>query len=125
MKFPYDAHYSPSAPAVEIRLGLPTESLRLGPISALVDTGADVCVIPITYLERLGAEIDDHRFIHGPWGERVPVDIYLLDIGIGQDRFPSIQVVGDEQGTEIIVGRNLLNKLNLNLNGPQRSLEII
>jgi predicted aspartyl protease len=124
IKFPYGAHYFPSAPSIEIRLGLPAGALRLEPISALVDTGADLCIVPSVYLEQLGAEVDDHQFIRSPWRQRVSVDIYLLDVGIGQNRLPSIQVIGDEQGTEIIVGRNLLNKLNVNWDGPQQSLEI-
>lgn len=123
-QFPYATNYLPPAPIFEIQLGLPTEALQPEALNALVDTGADLCVIPIAYLERLGAESDDRRFIRTPWSRRLAVDIYLLDIGIGQNRFPSIQVIGDEQGTEVIIGRNLLNKLNLNLNGPQHSLEI-
>ncbi len=47
MKFPYDARYFPPAPSLEIRLRLPTEPLRLGPLSAFVDTGADICILHI------------------------------------------------------------------------------
>jgi hypothetical protein len=39
-RFPYAVRYMPPAPSIEIGLGLPTEALRLGPLSALVDTGA-------------------------------------------------------------------------------------
>jgi hypothetical protein len=33
-------------------------------------------------------------------------------------------VIGDERGQEVIVGRDVLNKLWLGLDGPQRRLEV-
>jgi hypothetical protein len=36
---------------------------------------------------------------------------------------PAIEVVGDEQGNEIIIGRNILNRLVMTLDGPKRVLE--
>jgi hypothetical protein len=34
-------------------------------------------------------------------------------------------VVGDEQGEEIVLGRNVLNRLRLLLDGPSRLTEIL
>jgi hypothetical protein len=42
-----------------------------------------------------------------------------------QYRFAAIQVVGDEVGDEIILGRNVLNRLRLLLDGPAAMLEVL
>jgi len=38
---------------------------------------------------------------------------------------PGIVVVGDDQGQEIILGRTVLNKIILLLDGPQTTLHIL
>jgi len=52
------------------------------------------------------------------------VSVYKVDILIESLRLPSIEVVGDDWGDEIIIGRNALNKLRLMLDGPKQFAEI-
>ncbi len=125
MKLAYDTDYFPPAPSVEIRLGAPNESLNIGPLRAFVDTGSDTLLVPYGHLESLGAQIDNRKTLRSQWGERRTVDVYLLDVGIGDIRLPLIEVVADERGSEVILGRNVLNKLIVTLNGPKQELEII
>jgi len=49
----------------------------------------------------------------------------LLDVGIGGLRLPLVEVVADDRGNEVIVGRNVLNNLIVTLDGPKQVLEII
>ena len=44
--------------------------------------------------------------------------VFAVDVSIGSLRLPAIEVVGDERGNEIVLGRNVLNKLRLLLDGP-------
>jgi predicted aspartyl protease len=125
MKSPYDSYYSPPAPSVEIWLGTPGESLASGPHQALVDTGADISLVPLKHIKPLQTVPDDHRYLRSQWGERRKVAIYSLDIGLGNMRLPAVEDVADEQGNEIILGRNVLNKLLMTLDGPNRVLEIL
>ena len=125
VKFSYDLAYYPGAPSIEIRLAAPESSWAIGPLHAFVDTGADVSLIPAKYIESLGIPPDDRKFLRSQWGERRKVDVYWLDIGIGDWRFPMTEIVADERGQEIIVGRNLLNKLILTLDGPAQLLEVL
>ena len=124
MRFPYDTSYLPPAPALEIRLGSPEAPLRVGPLSALVDTGADVCIVPTRYIEPLGMQVDNRKLLKGAWGEQRPVDVYLLDLGIGEMRFPLVEIVADDRGDDVILGRNVLNKLVARLDGPRTVLEL-
>ncbi len=68
--------------------------------------------------------IDNHKYARSQWGERRMVDIYVLDIGIGDSRILSVETIGDASGEEIVLGRDVLNKLILTLNGPKQFLEL-
>lgn len=124
MKFPYDNDYFPPAPRVDLYLAAPGVSFTIGPLKALVDTGADATLIPSHVIESLDLQIDNRKYLRSQWGERRRVDVYLLDVGIANFRFPAIEIIADEQSAEAIVGRNVLNRLVLLLNGPKQILEI-
>lgn len=51
------------------------------------------------------------------WGERRRVLLYLVDVKIGEITLPGIEVVGDELSTEIVLGRDVLNRLRVLLDG--------
>ncbi len=46
MKAAYLSQYFPAFPSLPVRLGYPGEDLSLGPLDALVDTGADGTLVP-------------------------------------------------------------------------------
>ncbi len=46
------------------------------------------------------------------------MNLFLVDVRIGESVLPHVQVVGDEVGDEVILGRDVLNKLKLLLDGP-------
>lgn len=46
------------------------------------------------------------------------MNLFLVDVHIGENVLPHVQVVGDEVGDEVILGRDVLNKLKLLLDGP-------
>lgn len=124
MKFSYNHHYFPPAPSVQIRLSEPGGPFIVGPLEAIVDTGADASIVPIEHLEPLSMAVNDRKALRSQWGERRMVETYLLDLGIGDLKLPLIEVVADELGAEIILGRNALNKLIVTLHGPKRIVEI-
>jgi len=124
MKFPYNRDYNPPAPTVDIRLAAPHSPFVIEPLRALMDTGADASIVPLRHLEPLDITANDLKSLHSQWGETRLVDTYLLDVGIGDLRLPAIEVIGDEVGEEIILGRDVLNKLLVILNGPKQELEI-
>ena len=124
MRFSYSSDYVPPAPVLEIRLALPGESFAVGPLTALLDTGADANIVPLRHIQPLGAQIEDQRYLRSPWGERRPVYTYLLDIEVAGLRLPSIEVVADDTGDEVIVGRDALNRLRITLDGPAGTFDV-
>ncbi len=51
--------------------------------------------------------------------------MFTLDIGIDSPCIPAVEVVGDDRGNEIILGRNVLNKLRLLLDGPAAVTKVL
>jgi hypothetical protein len=122
--WPYDQELYPPAPVVEVRLGRPGESLAVGPLRAIVDTGADGSIAPSRHLESLKLPVMGTVSLRGQWDAGQGANVYRLDLGIGGIRLPSVEFVADERGGEVILGRNVLNKLVLILDGPRQLLEI-
>jgi predicted aspartyl protease len=120
----YDRSYYPPAPVLEIRLGPPGERLSVGPLRALVDTGADTCVVPSRFIEPLWLPIDSEQHLVTPGGTRQRVDVYILDIGIGGLRLPGIEVAALRSNDDVILGHSVLNKLTVILDGPRETIEV-
>ena len=109
---------------MEIRLTLPETAFAGAPLTALLDTGADATIVTARHIESLGAEVAALRYVRSPWGDRLAVSTYVLDVEVAGLRLPSIEVVADETGEEIIVGRDVLNRLRITLDGPAGVLEV-
>ena len=117
MSEPFLTAYLPPFPALEITLR-PPEGRSLEPVKALIDTGADGTIVPMHLIQQLGLQSVETAYLRTPWGERRSVKIYVLDIQTENVIVPGVDVVGDELGHELILGRNVLNKLILLLDGP-------
>ena len=125
MKTPYNHDYTPPAPVVEIWLAAPGKALAVGPIEAFIDSGADVTLIPRRYLRPLHLKALRRKTLRSLWGEHRPVDVYIVEIGIGESlRLPWVEAVGDDVGDELVLGRSALNKLRVLLDGPRETVEI-
>lgn len=55
MKFKYSHDYYPPVPVAEVTFITAAESLRTGPFTAIVDSGADGTILPIAYLNDIVA----------------------------------------------------------------------
>lgn len=118
MKFRYSRDFFPPAPVAEVTFITAAESLRAGPFSALIDSGAYATIVPIAYLNEIQALPTVEMTMRSQWGERRRVLLYLVDVQIGEVVLPGIEVVGDELSDEIVLGRDVLNRLRLLLDGP-------
>ena len=123
MIYRYDQSYFPPAPIVDVSFITAAESLRVGPLPALVVSGADGTIVPISYLDEIQAPPIVEMIIRSQWGERRTVMLYLVDVQIGDLTVPGIEVVGDEV-SQIVLGRDILNRLQVLLNGPGGIVEI-
>jgi len=125
MKYPYDVGYEPPFPAVRVVLSNSEEGVRTGEENALLDTGSDGSLVPIAYLRQILAPALADTRIRSHWGEWRSVQLFMVDLEVGNLRLPGIFVIGDDQGGEIVLGRNVINKLRLLLDGPASLTSIL
>lgn len=119
----YSKSFSPGAPVLPVRL----VSLSAQSHLALIDTGADGTFVPIDFLIELDAPILYMTNVRAHFSEKLQrASVYQVDmIFFDSIHLPAVEVVGDEWGDRIILGRNVLNKLNLNLNGPAQTVTVV
>lgn len=124
MKYPYDTSYQPPFPVAQVVFYNSDEGLRTSLETALLDTGADGSLVPIAYLRQILAPALTDTRIRSHWGEWRSVQLFVVDLELGDLRLPDVFVVGDEQGNEIVLGRDVLNKLRILLDGPANLADI-
>ena len=80
--------------------------------------------MPVRLLRNIGARRVFQTTLRSQWGEKRLVFLYLVDLAINEVLLPGIYVVGDEVGNEVVLGRNVLNKLVVTLDGPRQTVRI-
>jgi len=120
----YSQQYNPSAPVIEVEVTAPGMRHTTERIVALVDSGSDGTIIPVDLLERVNARcVGDARMV-GVVGGSFVVDIYLATLIIGTHTMSAVRVVAAIEGAEAIVGRNVLNRLVVTLDGLAGMTEV-
>ena len=112
-------------PILAVRFYRLGEAVVSDPYAAVVDTGADMTVAPAEILIDLQAQGVQETNLVSQWGDVHPVVLYLVDLEIEGQLFPGVTVAGDETTDEIILGRNLLNRLSIFLDGPRQQTHLV
>lgn len=124
LTFEYDHSYNPAAPHLEIMVDGYDSQYQPITLFAFVDSGADGTMLPWNVLEAIGAEYADTVVMRGMAGGVQHLDRYTVRIRIADKTVHGIEAVGTAINTEPILGRDLLNALNVTLNGPAHVTEI-
>lgn len=119
-RYLYEKRYTPPAPVLPMRIGRPGAQPEVF-LSALVDTGADISVLPQGLAGRLGLPAVDRVTISGVDSLPHPLPVYAAEVAINGYR-TLIRAVS--LGTTPLIGRDLLNTLTLRLLGPETILEV-
>lgn len=122
--FSYDRGYDPAMPVVEVRLLSPHSQASFGPITAVIDSGADGTMIPENYLDEIGALSVGTAVMSGIWGHKQRVNLYIITLQIGAMSLHGIHAAGVPEGADFILGRNTINQLEITLNGPAHTVQI-
>ncbi len=124
LTIPYDIGYLPPAPVANVTFMSPTDSSLNFAANALLDTGSDVTVVPDWLPTRLRLIPMGDAIVAGFDGTSRRLLVYDLSLNIGQLSLSHVRVIAAPIN-EFILGRNVLNLLDLRLNGPQLVLEIL
>ena len=123
-EFPYESSYEPALPVCEVTLSVATSGHQRT-LLAVIDAGADTTLVPLDHLTQLGARRVFEANLRSQWGERRVVYLYLVDIRIDKITLPGIFVVGEELGQEVVLGRDVLNRVRILLDGPAKITRIL
>jgi len=96
-----------------------------GEISAYIDAGADVTLVPARLLENAGLDEIYTAELRSHWGEPRTVSIYIVDLQVASEFLPAVYVIGDERSEDILLGRNVLNQLILLFDGPRLQTDVL
>ncbi len=115
----YDAlRYDPPAPVVQVTLRHSISGTTVADVLLLLDTGADITLLPRAAVERLGVKPQaglQYELI-GFDGNRSTADVVELDMIFLQKVFRGrYLLIDDDRG---ILGRDVLAGVSVVLNGP-------
>ena len=118
MIFPYSTSIFPPVPVLEVLLSAPAMDDWQGPLTAIIDSGADISIVPSAILQLLNSQALRPVVLSSQWRDRHNLYIYKVDIRVDGVIFPAIDVAGDPRSDDILLGRNVLNRLDMRLEGP-------
>ena len=124
VSYGYNSQYRPPAPLVHVNLRSPEvtgESLEL---PALLDTAADRSVVPEEVVEELGLVKLDEILVAGVGGSLHTVPTYLVQLQVRQQPTLAVEVAAVQGEGLILLGRDVLNRFRVLLDGPELKLKI-
>jgi predicted aspartyl protease len=119
----YDTSAQPPAPFLEFEVVSPQDPTQRRLAQALLDTGAEVSVLPAEILTALQIPKASNMSVESWDGAPTLVTTYVVILGIADTRLDSIEVVAAPMSYAIL-GRDVLNHFILTLNGKDLSLEL-
>lgn len=122
--YTYSNDHQPPMPIVDVRLIAPHTGKATDSVIAIVDSGADGTLVPVDLLSEIGAISIAAGRLTWLWRESRTVHIYIVQLEIGAIRLPRVRVAGVPIGTDLILGRDVLNQMTVTLNGPAETVEI-
>jgi predicted aspartyl protease len=118
------AALDPPAPSLLLNLAHPVTGTRVENISALADSGADQTVIPSRLVDELGLPKLDQEVVRGFDGAPQILGVYAIVMQV-RDLAPiEITVIASPRITYAIIGRDVLNRYTVTLDGRKEMLTI-
>lgn len=115
----YDAaHFAPPAPVTHVTLRHPSSGATISDVPLLLDTGADVTLLPRVAVEQLGMSVrGGQRYeLIGFDGSRSFAPVVMLDMIFLQRVFRGQYLLTEEDRG--VLGRDVLNHEVLQFDGP-------
>lgn len=124
ISFNYSRQFDPTMPIVEVSVRAVGTSHPASVVTALVDSGADATILPLSVLQQVGARYVRGRVMRGVTGIPENVDTYLVTIQIGPYVVNGIRAVAYDNNMDPIIGRDVLNNLVVTLDGLAQEIVV-
>ena len=122
-RYPY-AGGNPPAPYVLLNLFHPTDADAVRDVPALADTGADITVIPLAVIGSVRGIPTGTSPILGYDNKPDTLTTFAIRLQIRDLPVIELDVVGSDRVSTAIVGRDVLNRYDIRLDGPNRVMLI-
>ena len=122
--FDFDHSYDPPFPAIQIGIGTPEQPQGQRQLTVLVDSGSDGTLLPLGVLKAIGAAYVDHIRVQGLFGGGRSVALYMVQLHTGPYTIQAVQVGATNRKEEVVLGRNVLNQLDITFRGPAGVVEV-
>ena len=113
----YDRSFTPPAPVADVLVGHPVSGTTSLSLRGKLDTAADLTVIPLSVVAELDLPPRAHiwaRSFDGTYSQR---PIYYVRFRLEQHEVPVVVRCVATERTNVLVGRNVLNRFIITLNG--------
>jgi predicted aspartyl protease len=118
-RFVFDKSFDPPAPVLAVRVGGIEEHHPAAMLRMLVDTGADCTLIPVRIARSLRLPVVDRVAVQGVGGKPRNAPVYAVRLRVGTLRtLTRVVALGDEA----LLGRDVLNQLLLQIDGPAQRI---
>lgn len=115
--WPYNQSVRPPAPFLDVVLRHPVNPQVTQTLPAKVDTGADISAIPLSIVDEFNLSRASTIPVEGYDGHLSTVPTYAIGLSIA-DTYPGRLEVISISETYVLVGRDVLNRFYVRLNGP-------
>lgn len=124
IRYQYNQQTTPPAPFVHVTLSCPETAQAMGDLPAQVDSAADRCVIPSRIVQALGLVPLDELPVAGFGGQVLLVPTYRVALALRGLPPMDIEVLAHPEEPYVLLGRDVLNRHRILLDGPQLTLTI-
>ena len=119
----YSRDFDPPAPFMDIIIAASKDSGPRRSVGALLDTGAEISIIPQQIAHALELSPYAEMTIEAFDGRRQRVNLYAVTLEVAGTRLSPVRAVAYPSSCAIL-GRDVLNRFLTTLDGPHLSFEI-
>lgn len=119
----YDASFRPPAPVADVILIHPVTKVSTAQLMGKIDSGAGITVIPHSVVVSLDLKPKGQTWTHGYDGIYTPQKVYYVALSLEGKFLSSVRVISVNRRS-VLLGRNVINRFNINLNGRAQQVTI-
>jgi hypothetical protein len=124
VRYRYNQQVEPPAPFAYATLFDVQERHSIGEVPAQLDIGAYRTVLPAAFIGRLGLVQVRQVSVEGLGAHAMDLPTYVVKIQLRQLAAQALEVYGCEGEPHVLLGRDILNRYRILLDGPGLAFEI-
>jgi hypothetical protein len=124
IRYAYNRQVTPPAPFVHVSLRPPQEGAAGVVVPAQIDTAADLSVIPGRFVEELHLVPLDSVSALGFGGHLVTLPTFLVELQVRDLTPATVKVLASHDEPYVLLGRDVLNRFTILLDGPNLVIEV-